>query len=326
MNEVQKESVPQTISDHPVFSKLCCPQTGQPLFCDGKKLINQDSSIKYAISDSGIPLFADTFCSSEAGRQREHYEKVATQYAENLAYPHTKEYMEYLDKVFLDQVDSQDLEEVAEICCGQGELLSFAPGNIGIGVGIDISQSMLEIAKKKHYVHKDFMFVQGDATTLPFNSNSFRSIFMFGGIHHVPDRAALFSEVFRVLKPGGRFYFREPVSDFFLWRWLRAAIYSLSPALDAETERPLLWNETVPLLEKTGFHLVSWKTYGFLGFCFFMNSDVLVFNRLFRFVPGIRTITKIATYIDDITVRLPGLRRAGLQVVGVAKKPSVSRT
>ena len=53
-----------------------------------------------------------------------------------------------------------------------------------------------------------------------------------------------------------------------------------------------------------------------------MNSDVLVFNRLFRFIPGIRSITRFAAYLDDLVVKLPGLSRAGLQVIGVAEKPS----
>ena len=53
-----------------------------------------------------------------------------------------------------------------------------------------------------------------------------------------------------------------------------------------------------------------------------MNSDVLVFNRLFRFIPGIRFITRLAVNLDDLMVRLPGLSRAGLQVIGVAEKPS----
>ena len=168
----------------------------------------------------------------------------------------------------------------------------------------------------------NFLFIQGDATQLPIASEQFTSVFMFGGIHHVSDRQRLFQEVFRILRPGGRFYFREPVSDFFLWRWIRAVVYRLSPALDDKTERPLLWRETVPVLERAGFTLKSWDTYGFLGFCLFMNSDVLIFNRLFRFVPGIRFLTRLSTHIDDLTCRLPGLRHAGLQVVGVAQKPA----
>jgi SAM-dependent methyltransferase len=159
---------------------------------------------------------------------------------------------------------------------------------------------------------------------LPVADASFDNVVMFGGIHHVNDRRKLFSEIHRILKPGGRFYFREPVSDFFLWRWLRAVIYRLSPALDHETERPLLYRETVPVLEEAGLRPEAWETYGFFGFCIFMNSDVLVFNRAFKFIPGIRAITRFFAWIDDLTVKLPGMSRAGLQVVGLARKPEAS--
>jgi hypothetical protein len=91
--------------------------------------------------------------------------------------------------------------------------------------------------------------------------------------------------------------------------------------LDADTERPLLFDETAPPLEKAGFRLKSWETYGFFGFCFFANSDVLVFNRVFRFVPGIVALTRLATRLDDLTLKLPGMKRQGLQVVGLAEKP-----
>jgi len=302
------------------LDKLCCPETHQALHRDNGAYVSADGVHRYAISSKGIPLFAESFLTANAERQRDHYDKVAAKYVENLGYPHTMEYLKYLDKVFLDQIENANLSDVAEICCGHGELLTFIDRKDIRGVGIDISSNMLEFAHEKHKANKVFIFVQGDATKLPLKDAQFDSVFMFGGIHHVPDRAALFAEVFRILRPGGRFYFREPVSDFFLWRWLRAIIYSASPALDAETERPLLWKETVPLLEKNGFHLASWKTYGFLGFCFFMNSDVLIFNRFFRFIPGIRFITRLATQFDDLVLTLPFLRGAGLQVVGVAEK------
>ena len=63
------------------------------------------------------------------------------------------------------------------------------------------------------------------------------TLLMLGGVHHVPDRVALFGEIARILKPGGIFLWREPVSDFVLWRALRAVVYRLSPMLDDETER-----------------------------------------------------------------------------------------
>ncbi len=312
-----------SLLDSPAAEKLCCPITRQPLHESNGGLSNLDNTNHYRVTKSGVALFAESLCSEDAARQRTHYNKVAKQYSENLGYPHTQEYMSYLDRVFVEQVDPDGPKEVAEICCGQGELLSLLPSGIDFGIGVDISQSMLEMAQSKHEQHKYFLYVQGDATQMPLQDKSFDSVFIFGGIHHVPDRQKLFDEIFRILKPSGKFYFREPVSDFILWRIIRTAVYKLSPALDAETERPLLWQETVPLLEKSGFSLKTWNTYGFLGFCFFMNSDVLIFNRIFRFIPGIRKITHVATLLDDLTLKIPGLSKAGLQVVGVAEKPEV---
>ena len=155
---------------------------------------------------------------------------------------------------------------------------------------------------------------------LPLASQAFDHVFMLGGVHHVNDRTKLFSEVARILKPGGKFVYREPVSDFWLWRSLRNIIYKIAPALDHETERPLRYPETVPILSAVGLTTELWKTYGFLGFCIFMNSDVLVFNRLFRFVPGIRTIVRNATRMDEFMLSLPGFAGCGLQVVGRAVK------
>ena len=160
---------------------------------------------------------------------------------------------------------------------------------------------------------------------LPLADDSFDSVVMLGGIHHVPDREALFQQVFRVLAPGGSFVWREPVNDFWLWKLLRGIVYRLSPILDHETERPLTYDETVPVLEKAGFTVEQWRTYGFFGFCLFMNSDVLFFNRLFRFIPGIRGITRASARFDDWCTRLPGMQRAGLQVVGKSTKPAMAK-
>jgi SAM-dependent methyltransferase len=190
---------------------------------------------------------------------------------------------------------------------------------MGRYVGVDVSEKMLQVA---HSSHDRFnaLFVQADATCSPLATESIDTVVMLGGIHHVPARAKLFAEIFRVLKPGGRFLYREPVSDFWLWRAMRAVIYRLSPMLDHATERPLLYEETVPVLEQSGLRSLRYDTHGLLGFCLFMNSDVLLFNRIFRFVPGIRAITRAFVRMDQTLLALPPLRRAGLQVIGIAQK------
>ncbi len=228
--------------------------------------------------------------------------------------------MSYLDGVLQEEVNAGKFGVVAEVCCGKGEAFTLFEESISRGVGVDVSLAMLHRGMSS-FNNARIHFVQGDATQMPLASSAFDTVIMLGGIHHVPDRDALFREVFRVLKPGGVYIWREPVSDFWLWRFLRAIVYRLSPVLDHETERPLTWRETVPILEEAGFELQQWRTCGFLGFCVFMNSDVLFFNRLFQYVPGIRRITRISARFDNWCTNLPGLRRAGLQVVGTATKP-----
>jgi SAM-dependent methyltransferase len=297
---------------------LCCPVTRKSLRIEGDLLL-ADEEHRYRIDGSGIPLFAETILSPEAERQRQHYQRIAASYVENMKYPHTEEYSAYLDRIFLDAFLGLDLGTVTEVCCGHGEVARLLGARVGRGVGVDISTPMLEAALRGN-AGSPFTFVQGDATCLPLRDAAFDCVAMSGGIHHVNDRRRLFAEVARVLRPGGALVWREPVNDFFMWRWLRAVIYRAAPGLDADTESPLTYHGTVPRLAEAGLRLESWRPCGFLGFCLLMNSDVLVFNRLLRFVPAIRTLTRGAARFDDWVTSQPPLRTLGLQVVGVARK------
>lgn len=304
--------------DEALLPFLKSPENHEELILIKDELVSVSGEERYSVRQ-GIPLFAEKNCSEEGRVQQKHYDKIAQIYVDNLSYPHTQEYTSYLDEKFLSVVDDEKLGVVAEVCCGAGEAFPLLKDKIELGIGLDISLQMLNQARKKLPEPK-FHYVQGDATKIPIKDSSVDSVIMLGGIHHVPDRNALFSEIFRILKPGGQFIWREPVSDFWLWKILRSVIYRLSPVLDHQTERPLLYSETVPILEKTGFVIEKWQTYGFFGFCLFMNSDVLFFNRLFRFIPGIRKLTRVSANIDDWITHRQMFRKSGLQVIGKAIK------
>lgn len=300
--------------------RLRCPATGEALHREGEELVSRSGKHRYPVHAGIIPLFAEVPESEAAVRQQAHYEGIAAAYIVNLGYPHTEAYQEEMDRIFLEEVGPERLGAAVELCCGWGEALGLLDDRIDAGLGVDISVSMLEAATAR--LPARFDLLQGDATRLPFADASLDTVLMFGGIHHVPDRLGLFREVARILRPGGRFLWREPVSDFWLWRALRAVVYRVSPTLDAESERPLLFDETEPVLAEAGLELRTWRTLGFLGFCLLMNSDVLVLNRLFRFVPGIRALARAAARFDELCVRLPGMGRAGVQLVGEAVKPT----
>jgi SAM-dependent methyltransferase len=69
-----------------------------------------------------------------------------------------------------------------------------------------------------------------DATELPFESRRFDIVYAVDVIHHISDLNKLFSEVNRVLKPGGVFFMREPywgpVAQI-VWRFLHPEDFSV---------------------------------------------------------------------------------------------------
>ncbi len=300
---------------------LVCPGSHDSLAFDGTSLVTRDGLHRFRVDEHGIPLFAERALSVDAERQRSHYDSVAAAYLANLGYPHTQEYLGYLDDCLLKMIGDRPLGKMAELCCGNGEAVDLLKGRYESAIGIDISPAMLRAAANRHS-DKPCGLLQADVTKLPLADATLDSVVILGGIHHVPDRIGLYSEIFRILRPGGVFLWREPVDDFFLWRWLRAIVYRMSPSLDHRTEEPLHLRDTSADLSRAGLRLAEWRPVGFIGFCLFMNSDVMVFNRLFRFVPGIRAVTRAFARADDWVVRLKPLQSLGLLVIGQAVRPA----
>jgi SAM-dependent methyltransferase len=94
--------------------------------------------------------------------------------------------------------------EVLEIGSGPGhvaDLLTKAGANV---TGVDFSSDMVKVAQSSH---PDITFQQADAEQLPFETGSFDAVVANFVVHHLARPEVVFSEVNRVLKPGGRFAF-----------------------------------------------------------------------------------------------------------------------
>jgi len=158
---------------------LRCPVSGASLVREGDALVTASGDHRYPIGPSGIPLFAGGLLSSEAQAQRAHYDKIAAAYTTNLGYPHTQEYMAYLDRVTL-QAAGDKLGVLVELCCGHGEALKLFGRRAQRYVGVDVSENMLNAALALHD-HPDALFVQADATHAPLANESADTVVMLGG-------------------------------------------------------------------------------------------------------------------------------------------------
>lgn len=69
---------------------------------------------------------------------------------------------------------------------------------------LDLSREHLKLTKRHLNLEGlDTDAIYGDAETIPFEDNCFDMVYSFGVLHHTPDTAGAFREVYRVLKPGG---------------------------------------------------------------------------------------------------------------------------
>ncbi len=101
----------------------------------------------------------------------------------------------------------KDLRGKAVLCvgCGNGDECAYIKRRGAKRViGIDISKSMIELAKEKH---KNIEFHVMSANKLYFKDKEFDIVYSDLVLHYIKNIEEPVKEVFRVLKPGGKFIF-----------------------------------------------------------------------------------------------------------------------
>jgi SAM-dependent methyltransferase len=114
-------------------------------------------------------------------------------------------------------------ERVLDVGCGAGTdslIAALMVGPTGHVTGIDMTPEMLAKARASaDELGLDHVeFVEGEAESMPFEDASFDVVISNGVIDLIPDKDAVFGEIFRVLRAGGRIQIADvtiqrPVSE-----------------------------------------------------------------------------------------------------------------
>lgn len=157
---------------------------------------------------------------------------------------------------FIDQLEFSPIIHVLDVGCGIGGTSRFVASHIGCRVtGIDLTPEFVSTGQclcDWVGLSGQVVLTQGDATDMPFNDESFDGAFMLHVGMNIPDKAGLFAEVHRLIKPGSIF-----------------GVYDVMQTSDEDLTYPVPWSTTpdtsalatreeyVAALELAGFNIVN---------------------------------------------------------------------
>jgi ubiquinone/menaquinone biosynthesis C-methylase UbiE len=93
---------------------------------------------------------------------------------------------------------------VLDVGCGPGVAVRAAAESVTRAVGVDRSEGMVLIARRRSKRFANVEFVTAGVEDLPFPDAMFDRVWTIHAFHHWEDRLGGIAECLRVLKPGGR--------------------------------------------------------------------------------------------------------------------------
>lgn len=131
-------------------------------------------------------------------------------------------------------------DQVLDVACGTGDLSMLAAAQVqpgGFVTGVDFSEGMLEVGRRRvaQTPYREMIRLQwGNAMDLQFEADSFDGASMGWAMRNVKSIPQTLSEIYRVLKPGGRFVCLEAAKPYSAFLRVGFFLYfkSLLPLID----------------------------------------------------------------------------------------------
>lgn len=149
--------------------------------------------------------------------------------------PETEDIQEESDVEIYDQMMSglrdkglMVTDEIIKAGINKGLALEIGPGPGYLGlewlkktsetrlIGIEISTDMIKIAtrnSKQYHLEDRVEYVNGNAMKIPFEDNKFDAVFTNMSLHEWTQPIDVFNEIYRVLKPNGKYYISDMRRD-----------------------------------------------------------------------------------------------------------------
>ena len=129
-------------------------------------------------------------------------------------------------------VNPQQGQKILDLAAGTGSSsVAFVRPGVSV-IAADFSNGMLEEGRKRH---PELEFVFADATKLPFKEAEFDTVTISFGLRNVENTELALSEMFRVLKPGGKLVVCEfsAIPNSFLHNIYRFYLKRILPTISA---------------------------------------------------------------------------------------------
>ena len=158
--------------------------------------------------------------------------------------------------------DGRYSDKVLDVGCGIGFVSQLYP-NFDI-TGIDISQEMLD--RNPH------LWLKAAAEAIPFPDNSFDFVICRSLLHHLEVPAKGLAEMYRVLKPGGKWVCWEP--NLTIWNdWIRK-VAKLTRRF-SHWHKNFSQRELHDLIRASGLHIQSITYQGYFAYVLAGFPDIL---------------------------------------------------